>query len=114
MQKTWLMSYKVIATSVFEKNLKKLSKKYPSLKSEYIQLIKSLKRKPIQGTSLGKNCYKLRLSIKSKGKGKSGGGRVITNIVVEKEVVYLLSLFDKSEKDSLTKKELEELLRNLR
>lgn len=108
------MNYRVKTTSVFEKNLKKLSKKYPSLKSEYIALVRTLKEKPEQGTPLGKSCYKIRLSIKSKGKGKSGGGRVITKFAVAKDVVYLLTIFDKSEKDSLNKKELEELLKYIR
>jgi len=69
-----------------------------------------LEENPIQGTSLGRNCYKIRLSIASKGKGKSGGARVITNIVIADETVYLLSIYDKSDKENLTDKELIELL----
>lgn len=104
------MNYSVKTIPKFEKNLKKLAKKYPSLKTEYIQLIKSLKENPEQGTDLGKNCYKIRLAIASKGKGKSGGARVITNIVIADTTVYLLTIYDKSDKDSLTNKELKELL----
>ncbi|HET7361188.1 MAG TPA: type II toxin-antitoxin system RelE/ParE family toxin [Salinimicrobium sp.] len=104
------MSYSVKSISKFEKHLKKLSKKYPSLKTEYIQLIQILKEYPKQGTPIGRNCYKIRLSIASKGKGKSGGGRVIINIVMYTKTVYLLSIFDKSDKESLTDKELKELL----
>jgi len=69
-----------------------------------------LEENPIQGTSLGRNCYKIRLSIASKGKGKSGGARIITNIVIADETVYLLSIYDKSDKENLTDKELIELL----
>lgn len=104
------MNYSVKTIPKFEKNLKKLAKKYPSLKTEYIQLINSLKENPEQGTDLGKNCYKIRLSIASKGKGKSGDARVITNIVIADTTVYLLTIYDKSDKDSLTNKELKELL----
>jgi len=104
------MSYSIIAVPKFEKELKKLAKKYPSLKVEFATLIESLETKPKQGTALGKNCYKIRLAIKSKGKGKSGGARVITNIVVTKTVVYLLSIYDKADKENLTDKELTELL----
>lgn len=104
------MNYSVKTIPKFEKNLKKLAKKYPSLKTEYIQLINSLKENPEQGTVLGKNCYKIRLAIASKGKGKSGGARVITNIVIADTTVYLLTIYDKSDKDSLTNKELKELL----
>ncbi len=104
------MSYSVKTLPKFEKSLKKLVKKYPSLKAEYIHLIESLKENPKQGKTLGKNCYKIRLAIKSKGKGKSGGARVITNFVFTDDTVFLLSIYDKADKDSLTDKELKELL----
>lgn len=64
----------------------------------------------MQGTPLGRNCYKIRLAVSSKGRGKSGGARIITNIVISEETVYLLSIYDKSEKENLTDKELLELL----
>jgi hypothetical protein len=105
------MSYSVKSIDVFERQAKKLINKYPSLKSELFALIQELKHNSIQGTSIGKNCYKIRIAIKSKGKGKRGGARVITYIVLAKETIFLLSLFDKSSKESLTNKELEELLR---
>lgn len=104
------MSYKVKSIEVFERQAKKLTKKYTSLKTELLALVKELKEHPHQGTAIGKNCYKIRLAIKSKGKGKSGGARVIINIVVSQEEVYLLSIYDKSDKENLTDKELDELL----
>jgi len=107
------MSYEVIAVPKFKKELKNLAKKYPSLKNEYSEMVESLEVKPKQGTSLGNNCYKIRLAIASKGKGKSGGARVISNIVVTETIVYLLSIYDKSEKENLSDIELKELLKNL-
>jgi mRNA-degrading endonuclease RelE of RelBE toxin-antitoxin system len=104
------MSYNLIAVPTFRKELKKLAKKYPSLKNDLTLLFESLEENPTQGTSLGRNCYKIWLAITSKGKGKSGGSRVITNIVVTEETVYLLSIYDKSDKENLTDKELDELL----
>jgi mRNA-degrading endonuclease RelE of RelBE toxin-antitoxin system len=104
------MSYSVKSTEVFEKQAKRLSKKYTSLKKELLQLVQELKEKPEQGTPIGKNCYKIRLAIASKSKGKSGGARIITNFVVTDSTVYLLSIYDKSEKENLTDKELNELL----
>ncbi len=65
------MSYSILPTPDFEKVLRRLVKKYPSLKKEYGELVISLKENPIQGDPLGKNCYKIRIAIKSKGKGKS-------------------------------------------
>jgi mRNA-degrading endonuclease RelE of RelBE toxin-antitoxin system len=104
------MSYKVQSIAVFEKQTKRLIKKYPSLKNELLEMVQGLKENPLQGTAIGKSCYKIRVPIASKGKGKSGGARVITNFVVTDQTVYLLSIYDKADKESLTNKELEELL----
>ena len=99
-----------MAIPPFDRQLKRLVKKYPSLKEEYLELIKNLEQNPEQGTNLGNNCYKIRIAIASKRKGKSGGARVITNFVITDATVYLLSIYDKSEKENLTDKELVELL----
>ena len=104
------MSYSVFSIPPFDKQLKRLAKKYPSLKNEFADLLSSLEREPNQGISLGNNSYKIRIAIASRGKGKSGGARVITNFVVTETAVYLLSIYDKSEKENLTDKELAELL----
>jgi hypothetical protein len=66
------MSYNVKTIVVFERQAKRLIKKYSSLKLELSKLFQELKENPIQGTSIGKGCYKIRISIASKGKGKSG------------------------------------------
>jgi len=68
---------------------------------------------PHMGTPIGHDCYKIRLAIKSKGAGKSGGARVITCVVAVREEVYLLSIYDKSEQGTLTDKRLKELLRQV-
>jgi len=104
------MSYKVQTISVFEKQSKRLIKKYASLKNQLLDLVQTLKENPLQGTAIGKSCYKIRVPIASKGKGKSGGARVVTNFVVSDQTVYLLSIYDKADKENLTDKELEELL----
>lgn len=104
------MSYSVKTLVSFEKQAKRLIKKYPSLKNEIQQLISSLKEAPNQGTPLGNNCFKIRLSITSKGKEKSGGGRVISHVIVSKETVYLVSIYDKSDLSSLTPAEIKMLL----
>lgn len=80
---------------------------------EFAHLVQSLKDNPKQGSPLGHNCFKIRISIASKGKGKSGGGRIITNLVVRDKTVYLLSIYDKSDKENLSDKELLELLKNV-
>jgi len=107
------MNYSVKTIAVFEKQAKKLIKKYASLKGELLQLVQELKKKPEQGISIGKNCHKIRISIASKGKGKSGGARIITNYIISEQTVYLLSIYDKSEKDNLTDNELVDLLESI-
>lgn len=66
---------------------------------------------PQQGTPIGNDCFKIRLAISSKGKGKSGGGRIITHVQVNKNRVFLVSIYDKAEQDNLNDKELLELLK---
>lgn len=105
------MSYKIFSIPPFGKQLKALAKKYPSLKKEFADLLQSLEVTPKQGTAIGNNCYKIRVAIASKGKGKSGGARLITHVLVVKSEVYLLSIYDKSEQDSISEKELSSLLR---
>jgi len=107
------MKYNIIATPKFKQEIKHLIKKYPSLKKEYSALIISLEQAPNIGTPLGNNCYKIRLAIKSKGKGKSGGARVITFLQIIKKTVFLLSIYDKSEKENISDKELNTILQSI-
>lgn len=105
------MSYSVKSIVVFERQAKRLIKKYPSLKQEILTLIKSLAENSTQGVYIGNSCYKIRLAIASKQKGKSGGARVITHIIIQENIVYLFTIYDKAEKENLSNKELSELLR---
>lgn len=107
------MSFEIKTISVFEKQAKRLVKKYSSLKIELLNLIQELKENPQTGTSLGQNCFKIRIAISSKGKGKSGGARIITNVMIQDNIVYLINIYDKSEKENLTDKELSELLKDI-
>ena len=53
------------------------------------------------------------MSIASKGRGKSGCARVITFSViisVEETEVNLLTIYDKSERESISRAEIEQLL----
>lgn len=107
------MSYEIIPTPNFSKEFKRLAKKYPSLKEDITKLSQNLKENPFQGNELFKSCYKIRFAIKSKGKGKSGGGRLITHIAVSNNKVFLLHIFDKSEKENVSDVFLKILLQDL-
>ncbi|SEF83834.1 hypothetical protein [Algoriphagus boritolerans] len=108
------MSFEIIAIDEFQKELKKLLKKYPSLKEEIFQLGNSLMENPKQGKPIGKDCYKIRLQIKSKGKGKSSGGRIITHVFFSGQTVFLLTIYDKSEKENISEVRINELLKKLK
>lgn len=91
-------------------SFKRLVKKYSSLKDEYALLIRSLETDPVQGAVMSNNCYKIRVAIKSKSKGKSGGTRVITHVKVIDNKVFLLAIYDKSEQEDISDKEIDYLL----
>jgi len=105
------MNFNVIPTTFFSRHLKRLAKKYPSLKDDLLSLNKELEENPTIGDPLGKGCYKIRVSITSKGKGKSGGARVISFVRIVKKTVYLLTIYDKSEDDTISDKEIDDLLK---
>lgn len=107
------MSYNIFPTRRFEKELKRLAKKFPSLKNEFAELIAIITANPEAGTSIGNNCYKIRMAIGSKGKGKSGGARVITYLYIDTETVYLLTIYDKGEKEDLKPNELKDMIDSL-
>ena len=108
------MSYSVIPIDSFKKEAKRLVKKFPSLKNELDHLNTLLIQDPTTGKSLGNNTYKLRLAVKSKGKGKSGGARVITYLVTEEKEVYLLTIYDKSELDAVDDKVLKKIIKDIK
>ena len=104
------MNFEISRTDEFSRHLKQLAKKYPSIKNDYSELLISLQQNPVQGTALGKDCYKIRMKITSKRTGKSGGARVITYVRIQLKKITLLDIYDKSEKENITDKELSELI----
>lgn len=107
------MSYNISSIPLFDKQVKRLVKKYPSIKEELALLIEKLVDDPNQGKSLGNSFFKIRMAIASKGKGKSSGARVITFVKVSGNTVYLTSIYDKSEKSTITDKELQEIFNSI-
>jgi hypothetical protein len=105
------MSYNISSIPLFDKQAKRLAKKYPSLKKDLTELLESLADNPEQGTALGNSFYKIRLAIASKGKGKSGGARVITYVKITADTIFLTSIYDKSEKNTISDKELEQIFK---
>lgn len=116
------MNCKLIPVDNFRREAKRLTKKYSSLKDELSLLGKDLLSDPRKGTALGSDIFKIRIAVKSKGKGKSGGVRVITRIVeVQLKVaesskrtdIYLLSIYDKSEFATISDKTIKEIVSSI-
>ncbi|HEX8351181.1 MAG TPA: hypothetical protein VF598_14555 [Hymenobacter sp.] len=110
----------IILSEPFKREVKPLRKKFPSLSQELRELAEQLTANPKLGTSIGKGCYKVRLAVRSKGGGKSGGMRVITFVVVQfrqsadgTTTVYLASIYDKSERENIDDARLQRILAEL-
>ncbi len=106
---------KVIALAEFEKQTTRLCRKYRTLLNDIDLLIDTLTTDYTHGIPLGAGLRKIRLGTASKGGGKSGGFRVITYFVeqtTEGDIVYLVTIFDKSEESNINKKELLKIIKN--
>ena len=118
LQKVCLMSCNITVSvsDDFAKEAKRLAKKYPSFKQDYKDFLVSIKNNPLQGDEITKNIRKIRMAIKAKGKGKSGGARVITfNILTDIEnghVVFLL-LYDKEDASTVKVNVVKQLVQDL-
>ncbi len=104
------LEFSVFATPVFKKQFDRLCKKYPSLPEDVNALTERLLLMPVQGDSMGHGLYKVRMAIASKGQGKSGGARVITCIKLVENKIVFVTMYDKSERETMTIKELLKLL----
>jgi mRNA-degrading endonuclease RelE of RelBE toxin-antitoxin system len=107
------MKYKVIPTPEFIKNLKSLKKRYKSIKQDVLKLANKLEENPTIGIQLGNNTYKIRIKNSDNNKGKSGGYRVITYFVNENNEIFLVTIYSKSEKETILDVELKELISNI-
>ncbi len=105
------MNYNVYPTPEFKSLFNKLYKKYPSLKTDLQELIIKLSENPDIGITLGHNLYKIRLAISPKGKGKSGGAKVITYLITEDCEVYLVYIYDKNQLENISKEQIFDILK---
>jgi hypothetical protein len=110
------MPNSVTLTPHFESRYKRFAKKFSSLETEIDALIADLTETPTLGKSLGSSLYKIRIAVKSKGKGKSGGFRIVSYLVNRTEdntEIFLLTLYDKSEDSSISKETLLDMVKTL-
>ncbi len=103
------MSYEVRVVEEFQKDVKKLFKKYRSIKNDIFELIEKLEESYDIGIDLGNNLYKIRVKNSDIG-GKSGGYRVIYYVRLENDRIYLLTIFSKTKKENIDVKLLKPII----
>jgi len=103
------MSYEVRVVDEFKKDVKKLFKKYRSIKTDILDLIEKLEEDYTIGIDLGSNLYKIRIKNSDIG-GKSGGYRVIYYTRLTNDRVYLLTIFSKTQKENIDVKSLKPIV----
>lgn len=100
------MKVEITLGEEFKRQFKQLAKKYHSLTNDLIVFKAELTKNPLQGDDLGRGIRKIRMAISSKGRGKSGGARVLTLNVLVNEMdttnVVLLTIYDKNEIDNVS------------
>ena len=99
------MNYKICTIPRFDKDVKKLKKRFPKIKDDLLQLIQEFKNNPTIGTHLTNNIYKIRLQNSSISSGKSGGFRVIAYYLIN-ECLYLISIYSKTDKENISNNDL--------
>lgn len=113
------MNCRIILTDEFKRQVKKLAKKHRSIKNDIKFFFDSIMENPYQGDKIGENIYKVRIAIKSKGKGKSGGARVINYVDVkikddsEQIDVYILAIYDKSDAESVSSSYVSQMIKEI-
>ena len=110
------MSLEIVRSDYFTSEFKRLAKRYRSLAKNYEAFLESLKSNPLQGVEIAPNVRKIRMAIGSKGKGKSGGARVITlnALVTEQDgTVYLLLIYDKSDAPNVKMNVIKDIIREI-
>lgn len=114
MRRNCFMSFEIRTIDVFDRQAKRMAKRYVSFRDDYADLLKELKDNPLAGSDLGGGIRKVRMAIASKGKGKSGGARVITytaDVIIQERngELVLLSIYDKSDQSTISDKEIKRL-----
>ncbi len=104
------MNYKIETIPRFEKDVKRLQKRFPKIKSDLIKLVDDLSLNPKIGTHLGKNIFKIRVPNSSIHAGKSGGFRVIT-YYKEDDILYLVTIYSKTNQDNILTKKLKQIIK---
>ena len=104
---------KIKISEDFKASYKQLKKRHKSLEAGFEKLLVSLLDNPFQGVELTGGARKIRLAITSKGRGKSGGARVIIRVCIVDDELQLLYIYDKSDLENISDSYLRDLLKRM-
>ena len=105
---------KVRMSEDFRVAYKRLKKRHKSLEDDFERLLGSLLQNPMQGVELEDGVRKVRLAISSKGRGKSGGARVIIRIRIVADELQLLYIYDKADYENISEVFLKDILQRMK
>ncbi|HHH19537.1 MAG TPA: hypothetical protein ENK86_03350 [Campylobacterales bacterium] len=105
------MSLRIVRLETFDKDVKRLYKKYKQLPNDLKHLLHELNENPKAGIDLGSHCYKIRLANSSIPTGKSGGFRVVYYYYDGEENLFLMTMFSKRDMENMSDEKITELLK---
>ena len=104
---------KIRISDEFKTAYKRLKKKYRSLETDFEALLLSLQKEPLQGVEILDEVRKIRMNITSKGRGKSGGARVIVRVRIVMDELQLLYIYDKADFENVSDAYLRDILKRM-
>ena len=104
---------KIRISDEFKASYKRLKKKHKSLEDDFEKLLLSLQENPYQGVEILDDIWKIRMNITSKGRGKSGGARVIVRVRIVMEELQLLYIYDKADFENVSDSYLRDILKRM-
>ena len=106
------MNLNIKTLESFNKDVKKLFKKYKQLPNDLKLLRDELSLNPKSGIELGNGCYKIRLANSSIPTGKSGGFRIVYYYLDSQNNLYLMSIYSKSDLQNLNDDKILQILKD--
>ena len=104
---------KIRISDEFKSAYKRLKKKHKSLDADFEALLMSLQENPRQGVEIHDDIWKIRMNITSKGRGKSGGDRVIIRVRIVQDELQLIYIYDKADFENVSDAYLRDILKRM-
>lgn len=106
------MSLTIRPLEPFKKEVQKLYRRYKNISNDLNKLQEELVLNPKIGTELGNRCYKIRLANSSIPTGKRSGFRVVYYYIDQKGVIYLMSIYSKSDMENISDEKIMQILKD--